>query len=743
METPRPKRCAWRIAIRALLCLGLGFAVFEVLGSFLPESRNFYDLNYATQGEALIHLAHPAAVHVSYRLPLGPMLEAWGLFHAPAALQKGLPAAAVLMSAALTFALGTAAGNLGLGLLSALLWLLLFSSLPLGSGFYKQLFFTPFVLAAAGASVLNRRRPSLGSALLEACTVGASLLYRSTLAFLPPLSALEAWLSRKEDGSQYRGRRVLILLLVPYLYIAPWVALNWAAYREFVPFEHGAANMNIVTGALGTVACAHGDFRRLMDGPPADGYRSMAGWAAGYVRRHPSQYLRGVGRRLRYVWRLRPFLFFAALAALVCFRKNAELQVLGLFSIYFLGINCLMSVEDNYFEPLWPLLIAAAAGLRFSKNSLKSSPWATKALTALVLILQVLALWALGRISLYALQCQAVPPNSDEAWRNAAASSPADPWLLHHRGKRELGQGSLQAALGDLSRANALAPGVPAFELELALARSEGGKPASLLRLSPLQAPAFNDSIADQIPVYKALALLRSGKAKEAAAQAALALDAWRGRQGMLHPPADSGEAEADRNLRSVEDESFLGRLDQILDGKPRDLRLALLKLLAEARPQSPAFALEAARMEISLGRVDEALKILDAVGDCAGRAKALHESSFLYLGAGLPGRALEVLRRLTRDYPREAVFLKDRGICEYGLGLKAQGAASLEAALRMDPGMEEAALSLGAVYTAQKHYHDALRVYDRSLSLKSRKEHVRRLIIQSRAEASALLRRP
>ena len=73
--------------------------------------------------------------------------------------------------------------------------------------------------------------------------------------------------------------------------------------------------------------------------------------------------------------------------------------------------------------------------------------------------------------------------------------------------------------------------------------------------------------------------------------------------------------------------------------------------------------------------------------------------------------RAIEILEPLARDPVWAARALRDKGVCEFLRGSKEKAASDLEEAVRRNPGLLSAYVSLASVYSALGREADELRV--------------------------------
>ncbi|MCR4295736.1 MAG: hypothetical protein NUW21_09400, partial [Elusimicrobia bacterium] len=300
-------------------------------------------------GHALLHgLPHE---RVFWSMPAQTAANALMCRRSRPAEVLAAPAAALLLNGLLVFGLGAllAGGTAGAAALALYAWI----SVP-AHAFNDRWLFTTSLLLVAFLAVWRARAPSTRKTALLAAAVGFSLNVLSVLFLLPPLLALREWLARGRPRPQ-RLKNAALLLVVPWLFLLPW-ALASGTFRET-----GRSDANVIGGALGlTLTMGPGDERALAGIAPGE---SVLTWAAAEVARHPLRYLHAVARRFLFASSLQPLLLLlAAFAALPLRRRRPGRTELGLLILYYLGLHCLMPVEERYFTSLWPLAAAAAAG---------------------------------------------------------------------------------------------------------------------------------------------------------------------------------------------------------------------------------------------------------------------------------------------------------------------------------------------------------------------------------------------
>jgi len=794
-------------ALSAALLAGLAALIWPSLRSLATEERAPFVMAYVDQGESLRHGVYPSEDYmISARMPVEPLLESFLLIHCGPAAARAAVAFAAVVSLALLWALAALVSGAWAGALAVFLghawWV---PGWTPGVDFHKSFFFTLYVLLAAAALARRARAPSSWNTdLLLSAAIGASLLVRSTLAFLPPVLAFS---NRKRFS-----KRTAVILLLPYLFLAPWIRMNWIRYHAFIPFENRTAQANIVTGALGIVRTAESDASVLMDAP-ADDAGSALGWAAKQVIRHPWRYLLGFLGRLLFAARLYPLLLAAALLSLWIHRDREDFRQLALFCGYFILIHCFMSVEASYFLPLKPILAALAATLLFVPFESPDKKPGSRAAGGLVAACALLALGtslaAWRAVDAHAAALSSGPISPTPSLEKALSAQPQDAWLLYQKGEAALRAGDPDAAKYLLS-ALSLRPQLPRARLDAAWAMALGGEPQTLLGLALTPDWRSEDSVA--LRLYQTLICLRLKRPQEAAAHFAAARSAWRGNQAeraarpIQAGPDRAGDkkfadnalrlplAEPDRRAlaalaaqaepaqaalwnpapavpktperpeawldaaqaalkdgRRAEALAALSRAQALgpsVESLPREAALwAKIKELPRAlaaaaslvglSPKDPDAWLLQAEIALQAGRPELAAASLDRARSLSPDAPRRRRIALLYQQNGAYAPALEMLAALAQAAPGEAGLQNDLGVCQYGAGRLADSEKSFREAIRLDPGLLEAYLSLGAVLEGQGRGGQARALYDQALARPPRKEDeaVRRLIVTARNE--------
>ncbi|MBI4422947.1 MAG: hypothetical protein HY554_04440 [Elusimicrobia bacterium] len=559
-------------------------------------------------GESLLHAYEVGgATGVSLKMPLYSLSAAVLTYHSGAG--AGAAAALGLMAVlpcALLFALGCLLHSAACGVLSAA-WFALAPSLSSQQAPAYQLY-ASILLTIACAAAWRAREPSAAKGLLLHSCIGASLLYRSPLALLPPLWAAYDRLAMR------RPRRDLLLCLVPFLFLLPWIGMNQAIHGTPIAFEHpNAMASNLVSGATGLVPTIEGDWMNLIDAPPRRAHRpgALSHWAAREMLRHPLRTLRAGLARIAYAASLQPVLFAAALAGFWVFRRREGFRQVGFLAGYYLVVHCLFSVQPGYFAPLWPLLLpAAAAALLPVDTSAGHSLGAERAARAVTAssacALLIIAMWALSVVHRYRLRVTTV--GTPAALAEASSSHPDDPWLCSQRGYAALRQGDLRRAWPELVNAVRIRPSHPGHRLDLAWALFLKGLPDVLLRYPAAEARGL---VRARAWLLKAVANLKAGDTAKARALLDTLSENPNGYPALV------------RRLRTEQERKALARLQaqpaslgSLLRGLPYPLppadALPVLKLLARARPSDAGIWLAYAETHLREGDPRAAREVLE-----------------------------------------------------------------------------------------------------------------------------------
>ncbi|MCX5797151.1 MAG: hypothetical protein NTY77_16800 [Elusimicrobia bacterium] len=705
--------------VPALLWLAAAVVIFFCRADASPLGLSAHgDPRDCAVGEALVHglrdLADADPAAISWSMPLQGVLCDLSFNHAPPAVGRLLPALFWLASLGLVFSLGQGLHSGLCGGLAALV-----AAPLLERRFNYEAVYTVLMLTTANLLVQRARSSRLRGSLLLAGALGLSLLERSVLFLFGPLLALGEGLRGTAPGR----RAAVILALVPFLFLLPWVGMNWRCHRELVLFERGRADNNIAAGALGLRSTVEGGVV-LMTGAGRGGVLT---WAVGEIASHPGRYLAAVAMRLWLLFRLHPLLFGLSILAAWRLRGAGAARQLALLAGYTIGVHCLMAVKPSYLIPLWPILAALAASLpadvimggrgragaaAFSRASTLAAFW---------------AVFAAGAFTLYRLSLYPRPAATTDT---ALAAHPADAGLWAQRARLRLKEGRPAEAIADLRQALLLRSD-PEVQLDLAWALLARGGPGAdhLQRLGPPPDGLWRRKEAQ----LRMLAFLQRGRDREAAAALSEAESLWAQPYALPLGGAPGDQRTQDWLMRH--DDSLREQVCSLIAGWPGPRRFSLAAGWERiARRPARDYRAEPLcgrdrsagwwRESSEYGRSDvhaQELRALAREQRLRPSAGELLEPALACQRSGDQSGALRRLEGLAREHPREAAVLNARGIVRALRGEIPAAVRDLRAAIRLDRFLLDAYLSLGAVYAGAGQAAEARRVYDEALRLDPR----------------------
>ncbi|HBL18747.1 MAG: hypothetical protein A2X36_05340 [Elusimicrobia bacterium GWA2_69_24] len=758
-------------AVAAAVVLLAKSLVLDLPSAPLPGHAGDRYQVYADPGEAVLHgLGNEVSgTDVSARMPLSSVGAALLAEHlpGPGALWRMLT---TLLAAAGVLALATLALSPGHALLALILFLLAGS----GAWDYPQAPYALLLLTVAGALAWRAREPTLARSLMLGACIGGTLLFRSPLALFPPVLVLVELVARR-GGTREDRLSWTALLCVPYLCLVPVWVMNWSAHGQWIPFEFGPMDVNVVTGAAGLVPTVTGDWGAVIPGAP-DISRSGAAlaWAFGEVLRHPLRYAASVAARVVYAASLHPLLVMLAFTGAWLHRRRPEIRQVGLLAVYFIAIHCLMSVRRDYFIPLWPLLAVLAVPVPCGERDGRADRVAARWTRAASLATAAAALCCMALVS--AFPVRAARSAKDPL---GALSSSGDAWLLQRRARLLARQGRAREALRDYAAALRLRPTDPDIRLEHGWILLTLGKAGAWRNYRPVwdEGDLSVDShalLSARIHLVRSLGWSRLGLGERAAEELGLALEAWRD-QAAVDRVRTPREAAMLDGMRSAAAESFVraaveglgvplaapdrralvagllsftpeGGTNRILLAsaalKAQDAGLALKALgTSDVRDLGPRAAGELAALCARAGDRAGALRILrrleegtpadpdgllglaataQAAGDCllAGRFLARAEAggdmsriAAIFEACGAPDRAQEVFARQLDRSPEPGLWIA-RAALSRRSGRRDEARSFLEQARALDPG-EKTARAAAAAYLSWGDYERALGVLE------------------------------
>lgn len=422
--------------------------------------------SYVGQGKALIHgIADPI---VSACMPVSSVANVY-------LSQSGLPSPSqlvgrgliLLLSLFLVFVLARLLHSKFSGALAAII------AAPILAGFLytDRCLYNLHILAVACVLVWRAQAPSRPRSLLLGVVLGGSLLVLSPLFLFPIVLLLYEWGCPRPVLSERSKKSIsqsMVVLITPFVLLIPWVLMNWQIHHRFILFEDGRADILIRTGALGYVSAILGNHDFILSGHTSGSGTFV--WATKWILLHPLSYLLAYGKRLLYAVSLHPVLYSGGLVGAWLLRQREESRQLALLIVYFIGIHCLMSVEERYFSSILPLLSAfagCAVSYWLAPRDEQIRRYAAVGVFSVVLLpLAALHLYVIGLVLAYPGRASS---HTDLSQR--LKECPLDAWLWVKQGTQQLSEGRIAEAATDFSRALALDPQFPGLRRQYALAR--------------------------------------------------------------------------------------------------------------------------------------------------------------------------------------------------------------------------------------------------------------------------------
>ena len=309
---------------------------------------------------------------ISYAMPLGPLLAAIASY-CPETSNSFFWICFLLAIATQGFAIGSALGSRKTGTLSALLlllaanlsWTKITDMPPLEKA--AMMLSTSLVFIAL---LLRSRSRTLQQEFLLALAIGINFMLKSPLFLLPPLLAAFDIISGKIRRGETSWRNIALLCILPYAMLLPWAYMNCALHGELILFEKGRAGQNIISGALGIVRTIEGAYSLA----GVSRHDSEILWMIRTVAAHPLIYAEAVSLRIWTAFTWYPFLAVCLPLVYLRFIKDGRFQAGALFFSYYVLIHCAMSIEYNYFTPIWPAAVASAGVLPYIFNTHPPQP---------------------------------------------------------------------------------------------------------------------------------------------------------------------------------------------------------------------------------------------------------------------------------------------------------------------------------------------------------------------------------
>lgn len=681
------------LALAAAAVTAQRFAADHPQGKFLSTYSHF--------GEILAHSIAAKASVASYRMPMATLVSA-RVHHHTAASYGALIAANSMAVVLLVVALGLLLHPYGAFIAGLALAILARSEHD--RNLYPETGYYLLILLTAGLLVWRARAPSPRRSAMLASAIGASLIWRSPLAFFGPALALYEWAAEHRGSFKSYRKQFLILCIVPYLFLLPWIAMNWTIHRQIVIFEKSAANSNIVTGALGLVQNIEGDLNTLVDEPiDTKNTGAVVGWAAGQVLRHPLRFARAYILRMKYALAIHPWLVLFGVAGLWAFRKRREYRELALMAAYFLAIHCCMTVEERYFWPVWPLVALLACSLPAALRAGEQAPgrlegrFAGAVLTGGLGVALALSLYTHWTLLSFASLVRQGKGDLETQLSAALGRHPDDTWLLSERGNLRFGRGDFSSAAGDFSRAAALEPDNPRLQLDQARSEALAGKDDRLLAWEDASESGPREiKLRIDVEIMKACAHISKGRKGEALRHLRTAREAFAGQNIVVRGPQGELEKKVLDKIRAS-DTGFVGYCRQLQGPRPAAEKSMLNDLLAELDPDSSELWIGRSELAAQTGRREEAVKALARAVALKLRPVEQVRVAAVYLALKDSPRAFALIEALTQSLPHDPEVWILRAEIEASGGARAAALGSLARgeALALNDGQTRRSMAL------------------------------------------------
>lgn len=412
---------------RVLAPITLAFAFLIDLQISLIHSCNAIHADFFTPQGALLSSGlrdlmicyamplYPFIVNLASHLP--PSLDCLPIFAASTLLSIMIYAAGSYLRSPMTGALAAALFSL------SVLYDLQHGQLLLWDiNYLETLLYALSCTCAACALVVraSSRVRSIGTEALVGAAIGISFMIRSPLCLLPLALAASDVASGKLSRRETTWLNLCVLCAVPFLFLLPWVFMNYSVWGKFLLFEYGRATSNVISGAMGIIWTVEGAIP-LAGFDPSE---SLAGWAVKTVLEHPVRYCGSVLARGYTIVSWYPSASALLAASAVYFRKDARFRAIFFFAAYFLGLHIMLSIEPRYFFPLWPVLLLAMAAFLSPVRGVPRSRSSGFIFAAIMSVFIVLYMAVSFRLLAYSRNARAEPPLS------TAAASTAEPVAL-------------------------------------------------------------------------------------------------------------------------------------------------------------------------------------------------------------------------------------------------------------------------------------------------------------------------
>ncbi len=352
--------------------LRLGAAgVADGMNEFWNDDWEYYGIGVQV-AETGQYRPYPGWIPTAFRMPLYP--SAISLLRRASPGIAPLRLAQALLDWSTIVVVYVAAAMLGggfCGSLAAVLYAFFNPAVAQVRAPMVETFFGLLVTLSLCAWIRSARRRKIGLGLLpSAAMLGMTLSCRSTLVLLP----LYFGLLFPACGWKARLRTLTVCILCSYLLLLPWTLRNAVLFRSFIPFENGAASLNLWGASIGLldnphmsqllVSQRHRDFlSRAQKAPDLTRPHIFLKESLKNIRREPKPFIINIFRRLPILWREQWLLLLLALP-LVWRRPLPRGAGVVALMIACFSLHAVMGATPRYARPAaGAVCVAAALGM--------------------------------------------------------------------------------------------------------------------------------------------------------------------------------------------------------------------------------------------------------------------------------------------------------------------------------------------------------------------------------------------
>lgn len=677
---------------KTLSLYALALAAASFLAAVWPQNIHPTTF-YASAGEAFLQAIPANFGALETHMPLKSVFEALLRYHIS---PEGKTLLLFMLDTATTLSLfcgGMLLGGWAAGALAVFLQHQIISTEPV---------FSLAVLLGAILFAARAKKYSHTVNIALGLTLGFGLLYRRVLFLLPfAIAALDLIEAEKKERLRVFLLRSLPLICAAYLALTPWIAYNWHVHGAFVPFERNGTALNIVAAALGSTYTLEGNALNLAGIPSG---QSETLWAVKYILAHPLAYATAFFLRTAALFKMHPFLFTVAGLGFLLRRKQRDYMAVSITAICFGCTYLLMSMEQRYFEPLWPLLavLAAAAFADLLPKPLKPDYRRPAVICTLLLFAPLFAfeVWVSAKL------LTARPPaqnNQEELIKERLKTAPkkenlpgqksetgSASGLIYYARRNDIANTSrsLLSSYGEaVQSANYVRYAVTDREMLMNVALillGQGKYKASLEEeLSKLPEPARNQIRHTINKACRKYGIYAPG------------LCPYGGKEPSTRAELDKF---AERLIGTGNDKAALAQACEVLDRNKGANR----KVLSDLLPQGANFDKTFADIKVGCELVP---------------ATSFHAKGMLAQANGDYREAIRYFDKTIAAYQNNPSFYVDRGVAHALSGDNDSARKDFEQAIRMSPTNMAAYMSLGTLYEQEHNPRKAMDIYRTALS--------------------------